>query len=479
MPTYRITDPNTGKVLRVTGDSPPTEQELSELFAASAPAAPTRTWGDTAADVATGAVKGAANTAIGLGQMVHRIPGVSRAVDALYGQPGLSQASFPAARALVQPTNTPQQVGYTGEQIGEFFIPAGTAAKAGLAAEAGKSALTSLAQSGNLTDAAISGGLTAAAPVVSNVVGAVSDRLKTGAQKTMAQALGATKEWAKSEAEKLAPEMLTRGVRGSRAGMLAQARSTAATVGQALNDAYTTAAAAGETVAGPVIRGQIQLSADALKVKDAAGKLAIIPGTERVIKRLEKLDAFVASLGTDIPVDKAAQIKRTWDAIVSQAGLFGQKAGASATDKADAWAIREASGAFRELLNTNPTIAALNKESSFWTGLRKVLRETERRTQAQSGGIVSAGMGGAGAIAGAMSGDSLKDRAAGAVLGGVAGRQAIRVLQSPQFRTAVSGPLKNALADALASGNADRIGRALARVAAAVPSQLQTAAATP
>lgn len=37
MPTYRITDPNTGKTLKVTGDSPPTEAELGELFGGSVP----------------------------------------------------------------------------------------------------------------------------------------------------------------------------------------------------------------------------------------------------------------------------------------------------------------------------------------------------------------------------------------------------------------------------------------------------------
>lgn len=33
MPTYKIKDPQTGRVLRVTGDSPPTEDEANELFA--------------------------------------------------------------------------------------------------------------------------------------------------------------------------------------------------------------------------------------------------------------------------------------------------------------------------------------------------------------------------------------------------------------------------------------------------------------
>lgn len=32
MPTYKVTDPNTGRVLRLTGDSPPTQQELEGIF---------------------------------------------------------------------------------------------------------------------------------------------------------------------------------------------------------------------------------------------------------------------------------------------------------------------------------------------------------------------------------------------------------------------------------------------------------------
>ena len=32
MPIYTVTDPNTNKTLRLEGDSPPTEEELEEIF---------------------------------------------------------------------------------------------------------------------------------------------------------------------------------------------------------------------------------------------------------------------------------------------------------------------------------------------------------------------------------------------------------------------------------------------------------------
>lgn len=35
MPTYKIKDPQSGKTIRITGDSPPTEQELNQIFAST------------------------------------------------------------------------------------------------------------------------------------------------------------------------------------------------------------------------------------------------------------------------------------------------------------------------------------------------------------------------------------------------------------------------------------------------------------
>jgi len=37
MPTFRVTDPSTGQTLRLTGDSPPSEQELEQIFASAQP----------------------------------------------------------------------------------------------------------------------------------------------------------------------------------------------------------------------------------------------------------------------------------------------------------------------------------------------------------------------------------------------------------------------------------------------------------
>jgi hypothetical protein len=135
-------------------------------------------------------------------------------------------------------------------------------------------------------------------------------------------------------------------------------------------------------------------------------------------------------------------VKQAWDEIVSKAGLYGQNAMAPASEKAAAWSFREASNSFRQLLNTNPTIEALNSEASFWIGLRNVLNATKLRKVGQTGGLIKAGGAATGAAVGGMTGDSYSERGMNAIFGGLAGQQFVRLVQSPYFMTKVSAPMK-------------------------------------
>lgn len=110
-----------------------------KVFDAQPPpaAAPARTWGDTALDVGTGIVKGAASTVAGLGSLAGSFPTgnvsaptVRDAVDQLYGQPGLSRAAFTAADEATTATNTPQMVGKGLETAAEFAVPVAKAVQA-------------------------------------------------------------------------------------------------------------------------------------------------------------------------------------------------------------------------------------------------------------------------------------------------------------------------------------------------------------
>lgn len=86
-----------------------------------------------------GAVKGAARTAVGLGQLVHKIPGVSTTVDKLLdalGVPGQGMSSGqimaanPQSALGLDSTNSAQKLGMLIEQIGEFMLPVGAGEKA-------------------------------------------------------------------------------------------------------------------------------------------------------------------------------------------------------------------------------------------------------------------------------------------------------------------------------------------------------------
>jgi hypothetical protein len=493
MPDYTIRDPKTGRTVTLRGDSPPTAGELEVIFAkvnteqtpapkpqAPAPAQPQQGMLSRAVnfglDAVVGGVKGAANTVVGLGELAHQyVPGVGRVTDALYG--GSQAGAYDAARTNLQPTNTAQKVGFGLEQVGEFFVPAAKVAKIKTGSRvlrAGMDAVTAaplaLAQGASNVEAGVTGALSAAVPGASAAIRGTRNALRTGAEKNVAQALGATKEWAKSDAAKLAPAMLKNGVGGSRKAMLERASAEVDAVGQKIGAEIRRVASAGGTVEGPAISNIILSAKNPLMVTNARGAMVPIPGTESVIKKLDDLSVFVDSLGTNIPFDKAAQIKTTLDKIVSKAGLFGAKAMSSATDNASVWATREASGGFRKLMaEGSATLDDLNKEYAFWKGLKNVLKETEKRTQAQGGGLVAGITGAAGVTGGLASGGDAGDKIQNAVLGGLAGRQLIKVMQSPWFRTKAAGPLKNKLADALANGRVNDALEVLARMTATLP----------
>jgi hypothetical protein len=165
MPTYRVTAPD-GRTVKITGDAPPNEADLEQIFSSlpAAPPAPGAQAGgamtpeqrqqvDEAVDstplylpgigasvpmgVPVGIGKGIANTVSGLGRMIHKIPGVSPAVDAMLGQEGASQAAFDEARAATAPSTGSQKVGSGVEQAAEFFLVPGPQKLAGVARAVG------------------------------------------------------------------------------------------------------------------------------------------------------------------------------------------------------------------------------------------------------------------------------------------------------------------------------------------------------
>lgn len=129
----------------VRGARPPTQEEAEALFSQNPEPEKQRTWMDTAKDVAIGAGKGVAHTALDAASAVRMIPGVAPVTDAignalggaaaqmLYGtkgEPVSGDKAMEQARTETAYTNLPQMVGGGLETAAELALPALKAAKA-------------------------------------------------------------------------------------------------------------------------------------------------------------------------------------------------------------------------------------------------------------------------------------------------------------------------------------------------------------
>jgi hypothetical protein len=118
MPTYTVTDPQTGKVVRLTGDSPPTEAELEQIFASMAqPAAQAEPGIAQSFDV--GGMRGAQNVVEGVQQLAAE-GAVGRARSPIGGAMGVSGLTEEIAR-LQDPARAAEQVAAAQQQRDELI----------------------------------------------------------------------------------------------------------------------------------------------------------------------------------------------------------------------------------------------------------------------------------------------------------------------------------------------------------------------
>lgn len=429
-----------------------------------------------------GIAKGAANTVLGMVDFWNQVPPIRAASDyvqeKLVGKGNVipPEQLVESTRAATRPSNTTQRVGYTGEQIGEFFLPTGAKAKgAVIAAEAAKSGALTLLQGGSPAAAGTSAALSAALPLGAGAIkGAVADALETSAAKGVVQALGPTKERYKAIAARLVPQILKRGLRGSRESLQAKAADTLETVGAQLDDALQTFGS--QPVSTAPITTALETAKDAFRTTSAAGK--VVEFEPRAIKQLDGLKQVIDDLGPNATVDQLVAVRRAWDKVVAQAGGFAQRSGGAIgvplKDQSEAWAKREATGAIRQLLETDvPQLAAINKEWAFWKNLDDVLTQTLQRTQPQGPGLLRQGAEAAGQVVGATAGSSAGPAGAvgGAFALGKLAKFADTVFASPRWKLA-SAQTKDAVAQAIVSGKPSQIAAALSRVSAAAPGQV-------
>lgn len=469
---------------------------------------------DPLTDAVKGVVKGALDTASTLGHFLRMIPGVN-ALDKL----------MPPIPVNVTPTNRAQSIGKGLERIGEVLIPSGGITRAGtatavrlaprLAPLVGETAARVIPRA--VVEGAASGAIGAAQggdPVTAAALGAVipgalavGERfvpaLRAAAQTKVVQALGPTKERFKAMAAKIAPDVVARGLRGSREALKGRAAGMVDEFGQQIDaaiqqygerrvgtqpivDALESAKAKFQrvrpmTIAQAMREGFAELvdGGHAVLKKGATmnGETVMAPVVfdQRPIRQLSQLQGIVKELGEDATAEHLVALRRAWDDVVAQAGGYAQRAagaiGVPLKDQSEAWAKKKATTAIREVLAAEvPELTALNKEFSFWKSLDDVLGQTLKRTAPQRPGLGGQVAEVTGAVMGGHSGVGV------AFVTAKLAKMANSVFTSPRWRM-VDAQMRNQLADAIVSGNAQRLTSTLGRIAAVQGSKLPATAA--
>lgn len=457
--------------------------------------------GETLLDVGKGALKGLGSTASHLGEMAVNagmVPGVR---PTAFEGAAMRNPLFTAAERATTATNTAQTVGKIGEQIAEVVLPGraiSTVAKGlplvgRMAVEGAANAGMSAAQGGNPL---VGGAIGAVLPGAGALVEKVAPALKETAAKQVVEALGPTKERYKAMAERLTPEILKRGLRGSREALQEQAADAASTAGDEIDraiqehggrlipttnivDALESAKNAFRTsVRQPIKDVRPSLAGRVLRVEEDGTAVVAHEFEPRAIRQLETLQSVLSDMGPEIRAEQLIGVRRAWDKVVDQAGGFAHRAGGAIgvplADQSEAFAKKAATSAIREQLNASvPELTALNKEFSFWKGLDDVVSQTLKRTQPHGPGVLKTGAEIAGNVVGGAAGMTHGPGGAigGAYALGKVAKLAQATFNSPRWKLA-SAQMKDALAEAIASNDAGRIAGALARITSTQGSKL-------
>ncbi len=329
------------------------------------------------------------------------------------GAPELPPNSPEVESWVTPPDSAAGRAGKFLEQAGEFMLPGGAVRRgakaiqgitqgmrgAGALNVAGRAALEGASaagvrgiQTGGDPEEMEQAGLTAGG--ISGAMGAATagiPALRESAKKGYARALGATRDENKLITDRISPELMDRGFKGTRRGMLKRASASAEDVGQQIEAAHD---ALPKDLA-------YDMNTLAKQIDDAATDLFTIAGpngaripnsdaAERGLSTVQDLKVRLAQASTIDPATKQLMVpheallafRRAWDKMVN--AKKGFTTGDLALD-ASGNAMRETSGVARETLNTaNPQIADLNKEYKLWSDTEKVLDATQRRTQSQA-----------------------------------------------------------------------------------------------
>ncbi len=211
--------------------------------------------------------------------------------------------------------------------------------------------------------------------IINKVTTPIASALDTSAESSIVKALAPTTKANKIIAAKLAPQILERPF-----------KETAALTRQGLEQK----AVAGKEIAGQAIEdfGKLTGTTDTSKVIGAlesekqqymAGGKVVNP---QAVDKINQVQDIIHQYGDKIDNETLRGVRRIFDAEINKAKGF-------ATPPSEGTMLdikKVASDKIRGILaDTNPDLAKLNKEYTFWANLQKVISDTNTRLQGQSG----------------------------------------------------------------------------------------------
>lgn len=338
-----------------------------------------------------------------------------------------------------------------GEQIGSGDIAGGLGAGTGLLATIE-------------APAAVRAARKAAAPALE----AIGGKLAASADADVTTALNPTRHRTKAKTERIAPDVRKRGITGDIEEVKTLAKDQRKAVGENIDL---------ELMKRANVPVEVQSVKDALLreeatthnlVKQPDGTTKKVVHNPRKQAQIDKVKAILNEYGDSMTTEQAVALRQTWDDVVARAGGYDEKAGnqfgVTLDDATEAGVKRPIARALRkELAKANPDLATINQEFKFWADLDDVASATKTRQVGQKRNLTKQIVrGGAMAAAGAGGGG-----VTGAVVAGEAASRLEALFGSAKWKLA-SAQLKTKLADALASGDQDRIAAAIGRITATV-----------
>jgi hypothetical protein len=336
-----------------------------------------------------------------------------------------------------------------GEQIGSGDIAGGLGKTVGLLAPVAAPAV-------------LRGARAAAQPALARAAGA----LEASADADVTTALNPTRHRTKVKTARIAPEVRARGITGSIEDVRALAKEQRGAVGQDVDRALSGSTADVELAS---VRKALDLEGAETHnlVTQPDGTTKRVVHDARKDAQIQKVRAILDEYGDTMTTEQAVALRRTWDDVVARAGGFDEKAGnqfgVTLDDASEAGVKRPVVSALRkEIVKANPSLKAINQEFKFWADLDDVASATTSRQVGQKRNLTRQIMRGAGMVTAAGSGSGVT----GAVLAGEFASRAEALFASTKWKL-VSAQVKTKLADAIASGDRDRIASALGQATAA------------